>query len=301
MPPSITFHGLAYRVLKDKPAKIYPWTASMREQLMKADLGVSHVVYISSMFFWTIIASVLTLVISISLFSFILPLSGLELSLFITALIEVASPIMVGAITVVIFWYYPRYTASNQSILINKNLVYITNFMNIISSAGATTEEVFLALADVGDIYEIRKSARTIIRNVEFLGLDIINSLDAESKRNPSPDFAALLQGYISTIETGGDIVTYLTTMSEQFLELRKRLRENMINQLSLVGEVFIAALVALPVIMITLLSIMGSFGGGQVGGGLAPQQLMMLIVYVMIPVMAIGILILIDSILFSW
>lgn len=300
MSKSNTFHGFAYGILKERPAKLYPWSVSMREQLMKADMGVSYVVYISSMFFWTITAMVLTLVVSISLISIILPMLGSEFSLITTIIIEVGSPILVGAITFVIFWYYPNYTASNQKIMIDKNIVYTTNFMSIVSGAGASTEEVFLSLAEVGEVYSIKKSARTIIRDIEFLGLDIMTSLDTESKRTPSHEFATLLQGYISTMETGGDIGSYLATMSEQFMESRKRLRGKMINQLGLAGEVFIAALVALPVIMITLLSIMGFFGG-QAAGGLSPSQLMMLIVYVMVPILATFVLVLIDSILYSW
>ncbi len=72
------------------------------------------------------------------------------------------------------------------------------------------------------------------------------------------------------------------------------------IEQLNLTGEIFVAALIALPVILITLLSIMGFFGGTSTGG-LTPPQLMMVVVYAMIPVLATVIIILIDSILSSW
>ena len=88
--------------------------------------------------------------------------------------------------------------------------------------------------------------------------------------------------------------------MSKQFLETRRRLLARVIDQLNLAGEIFVAALIALPVILITLLSIMGFFGG-EVGGALTPPQLMMVVVYAVIPVLAVVVIVLIDAILSSW
>lgn len=300
MPISSRLHGLAYSILKDKPSRVYPWSASLREQLMKAGVSVSHVVYISSMFFWTLMVSIAASAVSITLFSLIFPILRLELPPLMAILAEGASPALAGSITFLIFQFYPKYKAGSRKSKIDKNLVYVTNYMNIISSTGATTEEVFLSLAKVGEVYGVEKSARAIIRDIEVLGLDILTALDMESKRSPSPDYADLLQGCLSTITTGGDIGAYLSAMAEQFLGSRKRFLTRMIEQLNLAGELYVAALVALPVIMITLLSIMGFFGG-QLLGGLSPPQVMMLMVYVMVPMTAMVVLIFIDAIMSSW
>jgi len=296
----LSFHGIAYGILKERPSKIYPWSASLRERLIKSGMGVSHVVYISSMFFWTIAISVIGLVGSVVLFSVVLPMIGMEMTGVTVLLWELGTPLVLGVLTFVIYQYYPSYMAGERKTEIEKNLVYVTNFMGIMSSAGATTEDVFLALVRAGNIYGIEKSTRAIIRDVEILGKDILTALDDESKRSPSTDYVDLLQGYISTISTGGDVVPFLSVMSTQFLETRRRMLAKLIEQLNLAGEIFVAALIALPVILITLLSIMGFFGG-SVGGALSPPQLMMIVVYAVIPVLAIVIIILIDAILSSW
>lgn len=300
MSKSSSLHGLAYSILKERPARVYPWSASMREQLMKAGVGVSHVVYISSMFFWTIITSVAASAVSIAVFSLVLPMLRIGLPPLTAILVEAASPALAGGVTFLIFQVYPKYKASGQKTNIDRNLVYTVNYMNILSGAGGTTEEIFLSLAKAGEVYGVEKSARAMIRDIEILGLDVLTALDTESKRSPSPDYANLLQGYISVITTGGDIGAYLNAMADQFLESRKRLLTRMIEQLNMAGEMFISALVAMPVIMITILSIMGFFGG-ELMGGLSPPQMMMLMVYVMIPMTAIGILIFIDAIMSSW
>ena len=296
----MSFHGIAYRVLRERPSKIYPWSASLRERLLKSGMGVSHVVYISSMFFWTGVVSLLGLLGSVVLFSVVFPVMGVEMPGGAVMMWEVVTPLAAGVLTFVIYQYYPSYKMGERKTEIEKNLVHVANFMGILSSAGATSEDVFLALVRAGNIYGIEKSTRGIIRDVEIFGKDILTALDDESKRSPSTDYVDLLQGYISTVATGGEVAPYLSTMSNQFLETRRRLLEKIIEQLNLAGEIFVAALIALPVILITLLSIMGFFGGAS-SGGLTPPQLMMVVVYVMIPVLATVIIILIDSILSSW
>jgi hypothetical protein len=73
-----------------------------------------------------------------------------------------------------------------------------------------------------------------------------------------------------------------------------------MIGQLDLVGEIFVDALVALPLIFLTMLSIMG-FLAGTVIMGLSPPQIMALMTYALIPSIAVTVLIFIDSIMSSW
>lgn len=300
IPLSWNLHGLAYGLTKGRLTRIYPWSASMREKLIKAGITLNHVVYISSMIFWTMVSSLAALIFSVIIFSFLLPTLGLGFSPRLTILGAVLTPAATGGITFIVFQFYPNYRVGVRKIEIEKNLVYATNFMKILTGAGATSEEVFLSLAKVGKIYGVERSARAIIRDVEILGLDILSALDEESRRSPSYEYSTLLQGYISTVNTGGDIGFYLSAMADGFLESRKRLLSRIIGQLNMAGEIFIAALVAFPIILITILSIMGFFGG-QVAGGLSPPQIMMILVYVLIPVTALAILVLIDSIMSSW
>lgn len=81
------------------------------------------------------------------------------------------------------FLFYPKYVSSNLRMLIEKNLVYIVNYMAILSNAGATPWQIFSSLRVVGKIYGVEKIVRSILRNVEVLGLDIIMAIDEEEKR----------------------------------------------------------------------------------------------------------------------
>lgn len=297
---SFSFHELGYRVLGVAPARFFPWSERVRRGLIRADVKVNHVVYVSSMFFWSLAAFVVSLVVVPVLFVVFSPLFGADFPLFFAVL---AGLLVGGAsfgLCFVVFLFYPSYRASVLKMKIEKNLVYVANYMAILSGSGATPGETFSSLARVGEVFDLKESARSVVRSVELLGDDLIAALDAESKRTPSKEYSNFLQGYISTIQTGGNLHFYLMTMANKFTETRRRRLSKMISQLGLAGELYITVLVAFPIIMITLLVIMGVFGG-EVIGGLSAAQLMPLLVYLLLPAAAMFVLVYVDAILSSW
>ncbi len=293
-------HVVGYRLLGDKPAKCFPFSPKIRENLLKSYLKVNHVVYVSSMFFWSLLAFILALPFSILIFFLLLPLTGVTLQPAIAVIFCLLTSIMVGKVTFGLFIYYPNYVASNVKRKIEKDLVYTVNYMSILSGAGATPGETFSSLVRVGKVFGIDESAKSIIKSIEFLGEDTVTALDMESKSTPSKDYADFLQGYIATTQTGGSSKVYLEAMAEKFMENQKRQLGKVIEQLNLAGEVFVSGLIAFPTIMVTMLSIMGFFGG-DVLGGLSAPQLMTLMTYVLIPFIAAGILVFIDAVMSSW
>lgn len=294
------FHAIGYSILREAPARFFPWSTSMREALLRAGMRISYVVYVSSMFFWSGVMAAVASVATLTMLSMVMPLLGLHVPPILTSTFTLIAATAGGGLTMTIFYLYPRYVAGNKKRALERNLIYITNYMTILTSAGATSEEVFSSLARVRDVYGVKESARAVMRDIEFLGMDIVESLDEESRRNPSEDYADLLQGYISTMQTGGNLPAYLQAMSDKFLDSRKRLMDKLINQLNMAGELFVVALVALPIIMVTIFSIMGIFGG-QVLAGLSSTQLIALTVYLLIPFTATAVFIFIDMIMASW
>jgi len=297
---SASLHALGYRFLGDKPAKRFFFTKQIHESLIKSDLKINHIVYVSSMFFWSIIAFIIAIPVSLLMFSALMPLFEVALNPVSLAAYCLLTSLLVGGVTFGLFIYYPSYMASSVKRKIEKDLVYTVNYMSILSGAGATPEETFASLARVGKVFGIDESAKTIMKNIEFLGEDTITAIDEESKNTPSNEYSEFLQGYISTTQTGGSNKVYLEAMVEKFMESQKRQVSRVIEQLNIAGEVFIAALVAFPTIMVTMLSIMGFFGG-EVLGGLTAPQLMTIMTYVLIPFIAVGILVFIDAAMSSW
>jgi archaellum biogenesis protein FlaJ (TadC family) len=293
---------IGYIVFKDLPAKILPKPKWIKTKLESAGIRVSYVVYMSATLFWTITIPVLIYAFipyCIDLPSLNLILSTLMAnpSLFIDPqIIRLIVSFISGITTIILFYTYPLYVSGKVKREIERNLVYITNYLAIMESGGATSEEMFTSLAEVGNVFGIEQSGEHIMRSVDFLGKDIFNAMDNESKRTPSKEYGSFLQGFISTVRKGGDLKAYLVSMSEKHIEDRKRLLNRLVTKMNFVAEVFIIALVAFPIIMIVLLTVMESMGD-QVLGDLTGMQLMHLMTYAIVPSAAIGVMFFIDII----
>jgi flagellar protein FlaJ len=270
----------------------------MKKKLERADLKISHVIYISSMVFWSIAATLIaaTLVVSLTLaLNTILRMSMLQM-----LVITLEASLGTGVIVFAIFFFYPNYVSGTIKTKIDKNLVYTANYMAILSGAGVVTEEIFTSLAESGTTYGVKGSATSVVRDIEVLGKDILSALDEESRRTPSKDYSRVLQGFLGTARSGGDIKAYLEETSGRQMEVRRRRLVNLVSQLNLAAEIYVTIGIAFPIIITTLLSLMGTFGG-EIIAGLGALQLMSLITYVFIPIASIGILILVDGMTSTW
>jgi archaeal flagellar protein FlaJ len=258
---------------------------------------MSHVVYMSSMTFWTVVATLVTALISTPAAFYVLPLLDLPSNYFTWVLV---SPIIVGAVTAVCFLYYPMTVSDGIKSKLDKNMVYIINYMSVLAGAGIMTEDVFNSFAESKDTYGIRNSARSIVRDISMLGKDVISAIEAEAKRTPSKKYFKLLNGLLGITKSGGDLKNYLEETAKHEQEVRRRELVDIVNKLNMAAEIYITLGIAFPVILIVLLSLMGIFGG-TVGGGLSPVQLIQLMTYAIFPVAAIGIILLIDGMTNNW
>jgi flagellar protein FlaJ len=249
------------------------------------------------MMFFMMIGMLVTAIITFPLM-FTLSLLGVLSGLWF--LYALAATLGAGGVVLAIFLYYPRSRSGSMKTALDRNIVYIINYMSILAGAGVTTESIFTSLAEKGETYNVQDSAKSIVRDIEILGKDIIEAVDDESGNTPSRQFSKLLRGINGITRTGGNLQRYLRETATHYMDTRRRELTKLVNQLNLAAEAYVILGIAFPVILTTLLSMMGVFGG-EVIGGLDPIQIMTLMTYVFFPLAAGAVLLLIDGMTSSW
>lgn len=292
-------HHLGYRLLGDRLLRFFPLKGLVRKSLNTAHLRISHIIYISSMTFWMIIGMSLAAGISFPLLYLLNSFNVLP-AMLPWFIYPIAVTLGAGGIVLAVFLYYPYSLSSTMKKEIDRNIVYIINYMSILAGAGVTTEALFTSLAIKGETYKIQGSAKAIVRDIEILGKDIISAVDDESNNTPSRKFSKLLLGLNGITRTGGNLQRYLRETANRQMDVRRRELSKLVAQLNLAAEAYIVLGIAFPVILTTLLSMMGVFGG-DVLGGLSPVQIMTLMTYVFFPLAGVGVLLLIDGMTSSW
>ena len=136
-----------------------------------------------------------------------------------------------------------------------------------------------------------------IVRDISLRGKDLNSALKGASMRSPSRRFAALIDGFVTTSTMGGDLAAYLRLESDKFKRDRMLRMKRFLDSLGVIAEAYIAFMVAAPLMLIVMLSVM-SFIGGDIGiGNLDPAVLLNILTFVFMPGGVAIMLFLVDAI----
>lgn len=260
--------------------------ANLKGYLDEANLNILFKSYISMIF----MTSFLSFIISTTAFTFILYiiivdtwLTGFIISLFIGAI--------TGGITFVLAYLYPIQKANSRSRNIKGNMAFAANHMSSVASSKVPPYVIFDLLAGFDEYGEISKEAKKIVRNVDTFGKDIATSIREVAATTPSKEFSELLNGMVSTIQTGGNLEDYLRVQAEESMFQYRINREKYLESLSTYADFYTAVLIAAPLFLIAILAVMNMVGGEieMMGREFEINELMSLGTYILIPMMNIA------------
>jgi flagellar protein FlaJ len=281
---------VAFEVIGDRAGRLLPLFKGLDLNLQRSGMKVSFRAYVSLTVFCSIIASlvILTIVPVLTCFAFGIP--------FLPALLfGLGGSLLAGAITTIGFYGYPVYRADAVKRQVEDELPFTTGYMAILASAGVSPESVFKSISDLPVPLALSSQAKDVVRDVNLFGSDIISALVEASKRTPSERYREFVEGFVSTIHSGGNLPSYLRGKSAQYMKLKRINLKKYSDTLSMLAEFYVTILLTGPLMMVIMLTVMAMLGGGGLGI-LSPNLLLNLLTYTAIPLGAIVFLIILDS-----
>ena len=265
--------------------------AGLQTSLINARMPLTVEAYASFM----ILISTIVLIAAAGIAGVILTLvMGLNLMVPIFAVgIGFVAFIMTFAVT----YKYPSVSGGKYRRTIEANLPYTVSFMGILSAAGVSPKRIFRSLARFEEEKQmgLGGEAKLMYRDMEVMGSDMVTALKDAASRNISPLFSGVMDGMVSTIRSGGEFSTYLESEANSLMRLRKSIVKEFLDSLMMISEMYMSLLVAFPLIMIVMLVVMSSIGGGTISG-ITPESIVPLITYGMIPAVGAVVIMWLDS-----
>ena len=281
----------AFRFLGERTAMFLPLFKDADVNLQKSGMKVSFKAYVSLAVLITAILSVAALLLIPLVLFFVLKLSIMSSILF-----GVGGSLFTMALTLMGFYTYPILRADSRKRALDDGLPFISGYMAILAGAGVSVANMFRSLAQVDASLAVSSEARTIVRDMELFGIDVLSALEAASERAPSVRFKELLEGLIATVHSGGNMEKYLAQRSRHFMRLKKIALRRFADTLGVLAEFYVVLLVAGPLILVVMLGVMAMLGGGG-QGLLDPRLLLYLLTYLGLPLGSIVFLILLDMV----
>ncbi|MFH0876283.1 MAG: type II secretion system F family protein [archaeon] len=236
--------------------------------------------YINIMF----LLSILGFIVSIPIFSILFTLgetTSIIPVIFKTLLVSV----LVFVVIFGMMFYYPFMRIKNRRRSINTNLPFAIDHMSSVISSGVPPNTMFKLISSSKEYGEISVEMEKISNYIELFGYDALTAIRAIAINTPSPQFKDFLDGFVSTVETGGDLKNYLDQKSKEAMLQYRLERQKYIESLSTYSDIYTGVLIAAPLFFVTALSLL-SMIGGSVTGGIEPSLIMTVGTYVAIPML---------------
>lgn len=233
--------------------------------------------YIATTLFFTVLSFPLSLI--------ILPMFALFLGKNPLLFLPFSIPIVI--ITFLGFYFYPGSLISGRNKKIKNDLPFATVHMAAVAGSGAKPISIFELLIQTDEYRELGKEVKKIMNYVNLFGYNLSTALRAVAATTPSRDFQELLNGMVSTIETGGDLKDYLEEKADAALTTYKLERNRYVETLGTYSDVYTAILIAAPLLLVVALAIINSIGGKI--GGLDVKTLAFISVFIAMPLLNIG------------
>lgn len=281
----------AYRLLGEKTVKLLPLFKDLDANLQRSGIKVSFKGFVSLTILTTLLASLSVLII-VPFVTFLL----FHLSPILVLLYTTGATLFTGAFSIMAFYLYPIIKADSRKRSLEDELPFTTGYLSILAGAGVTPSQMFCSLAKIDASMATSQEAKQIVRDVELFGVDVISAMDSASKRTPSEKFRELLEGFMATMHSGGDLAKYLSERSEQFMRLKRIALQRLADTLGVLAEFYVVMLVAGPLILVVMLAVMAMLGGGT-QGLFNPRLMLYLLTYIGIPIGSTIFLIMLDMI----
>ncbi len=270
-----------FEELSVKLTKKYPeFFKSLFNSLKISNIRILSKTYISIMIFLTIVSFILVSILLLIL---------LKGNLIFTILKALFLGLIASIITFALIYFYPMSIIKSKRRKIRNELPFMIIHMSAVAGSGAPPTNIFKLILESGEYKELGAEIKKIINYINLFGYNLSTSLRSVAATTSSTRFKELLNGMVSTIETGGDLKDFLNQKAEEALNTYRLERKQYTEVLSTYSDVYTGILVAAPLLFIVTLAIINVIGGKV--GGMSVDLLAKIGVFGLIPFLNIAFL----------
>lgn len=158
-------------------------------------------------------------------------------------------------------------SAKERAKQIDNNLPAGLNYLLALANAGVTPAQMWGSLARADAFGALSFEAERIHRDLTLFSQDLLQALRSAQERTPSASFQDFLQGAISAFQAGVELEIYLKAKCSQFQHETQERQKKVIDTMGVLAEAFLVVVVAAPLFLLILLTVMSINQGGKVIG----------------------------------
>ena len=176
----------------------------------------------------------------------------------------------------------------NNDPKLEAELPYASMLITLMAASGISPYESFRRMKSVDSLERFQEEGNEIVRLVEVLGNDPLTAMEKRSEDTISRPYADFLEGYISSVKSGGSVINYLNSKLRSIFDEYTAKAQNSISRLETLVEAYMVMLIV--IFCFYILSSVTSPASGMLGGSGLPDTsaIILPLVLVVIPVFSL-------------
>ncbi len=176
---------------------------------------------------------------------------------------------------------------SGKTTEIDKELSFTVMLFTLMASSGIAIYEAWKKMCGVSLLPQTQKQAQEVVRQVEVLGYDPLTVMQRTAEQSTSKTYRDFLAGYVSSVKSGIDVVSFLKSKLRSVLEVQTAASFRSIERLGTLVEAYAVMMIVTLCIYIlyVVLSATETFEYWAVGvSSSATQPLMYALIFLATP-----------------
>lgn len=197
-----------------------------------------------------------------------------------------------GLLTYWLRWELPSYRGNERARKIDSGLSRTVAFIYALSRSGMGMPAIMRTLARNRDVYgEAAEEIAVGVKAMDLFGPDVLTAIKQMSRQSPSEQFEDFGENLASVLQSGQSLPEYLSEQYERYQRDAKAEQEAFLELLSVLAEGYVSLFVVGPLLLITILVIMGLMGIADT------LSFLYLMTYLLVPLGNVGFAVYLDSI----
>lgn len=167
-----------------------------------------------------------------------------------------------GLLTHQLRWWWPRYVADVRGRRIDESLSRTVAFVFALSRSGMAFPVVLRTLTHNREVYgEAAEEFAVVVKEMDLFGADMLSAIKHVGERTPSEEFEDLAANLANVLQSGRSVSAFLREQYERYQDDAKVRQEQFLELLGALAEGYVSVLVVGPLLLITILVIVGLMG----------------------------------------
>jgi len=161
---------------------------------------------------------------------------------------------------------------------IDSELPFFMTIVTLLATSGFGPYTIFQKIKDMELLPNVRIESIKIIKKIDILGQDPLVVM-AETKERAS-EFGEFLSGWVSAIQSGGDVVSYLTTKMNNAFEVYEAHQKELANKVQTIIETYMT----MQIVVLAIYIIVTATSTDGVGTAPGPDDIDPLYMVIVMP-----------------